>query len=306
MEIDDVFVIVDDVFKNRSVVEGIVNVGLGFFGEIDGFGVATSFDVEDSGVGPDVFIVSDEHAGGVGGEGGFTGAGKAEEDGGAIGLRVSGGRAVHGEVSLERHEVVHQGKDALLHFSGVFGAEDDHFLGLEADIDGGFGGHTRSETVGGKLAGIVDGKVGLAKVFELLFGRGDEHDTHEERVVGAGADDADLDPFGGIPTGEGIDDVKLLTGVEVVLGAFAIDFEGVGIDGDVDVTPPDVVLGGGIFGDPFVTGGAAGLFAGVCDEGSLRGKARGGFVADGVHIEAGHRGVANDVFGVEAGGGKIN
>ena len=65
MEIDNVFIVVHNIFEDRSMVEGVVNIGLGFFGKIDGFGVATAFDVEDSGVGPDVFVVSDEHAGRV-------------------------------------------------------------------------------------------------------------------------------------------------------------------------------------------------------------------------------------------------
>ena len=40
-------------------------------------------------------------------------------------------------MTLHRHEVVHQGEDSFFHLSGVFGAKDDHFLFLEADIDGG-------------------------------------------------------------------------------------------------------------------------------------------------------------------------
>ena len=62
-------------------MERVINIWLGFLGKIDCFGVAAALDIEDAGVGPDVLVVSDELAGGVSGEGGFTGAGKAEEDG---------------------------------------------------------------------------------------------------------------------------------------------------------------------------------------------------------------------------------
>ncbi len=240
MEVDVVVLIVDDVFQDRAVVEGVVDVGLGFLGEVDGLGVAAALDVEDAGIGPDVFVIADEHAGGVGGKSGFSGAGEAEENGGAVGFGACGGGAVHGEMALQRHEVVHQGEDAFFHFAGVFGAKDDHFFFLKADIDGGLGGHAGGESVGGELAGVVDGEVGLAEVGQFLLRGIDEHDLHEEGVVGPGANDADLDAVGRIPAGEGIDNVNLLPGVEVVLGAFPVDLEGVGVDGYVDITPPDL------------------------------------------------------------------
>ena len=85
-------------------------------------------------------------------------------------------------------------------------------------------------------------------------------------MVGSGADDADLDAFVGIPSGEGVDDVEVLAGIEVILGSFAIDFESVFVDGDVDVAPPDDILRGGIFGDALIFGGASGFFSGVSDE----------------------------------------
>lgn len=52
-----------------------------FFGrEVDAFGVAASFDVEDAGVGPDVFVVADEFTVRVGGEGGFASTRETEEE----------------------------------------------------------------------------------------------------------------------------------------------------------------------------------------------------------------------------------
>lgn len=252
MEVNVVVFIMDDVFENSSIVKGIVDVGLGFFGEVDGFGVAATFDVEDSGVGPDVFVISDEFTIRVCREGCFSGAGEAEEDGGAVSLGVSDGGAVHGKVPFHGHQIVHESEDAFFHFSGVFGAEDNHFFFFEADVDGGFGGHTGSETVGWELSGIVNGDVRLTKVCEFFFGRVDEHDLHEEGVIGAGAYDADFDAVSGIPTRIGIYDVKLLVSVEVVFGAFAVDFKGVFVDWDINISPPDVIFRSGVFCDAFI------------------------------------------------------
>jgi len=78
VEINVVVFVVHHIFEDSTIVERVVNIRLGFLGKIDRFGVAAAFDIEDAGVGPDVLVVSDKLAGGVGGEGGFTGAGEAE------------------------------------------------------------------------------------------------------------------------------------------------------------------------------------------------------------------------------------
>ena len=82
--VDDVVFVVDDIFKNGSVVEGMENIGFGFLAKIDGFGVAPAFDIEDAFVGPDMFVVTYKLAVRIGGESGFSGAGEPEEDGAAI------------------------------------------------------------------------------------------------------------------------------------------------------------------------------------------------------------------------------
>ena len=213
---------------------------------------------------------------------------------------------MHGEVSFEWHEIVHQGEDAFFHFARVFGAEDHHFLGLETDVDGGLGGHARGEAVGGEFPCVINRKIGFSEIFELLLGGSDEHDTHEEGVVGTGADDPDFNPLGGIPSGESIDHVELIACVEIVFGPFTVDSEGVLVDGNINVTPPDMIFGGCIFGDALVTGRAACLCSGVGDECSLGRKTSRGLVADGIHVEPGDGRVANDVLGVETVCGKID
>ena len=104
-------------------------------------------------------------------------------------------------------------------------------------------------------------------------------------MVRACADDADLDAVLGIPARESVDDVNLLAGVEVVFGSLAVDLEGVLTDGHVDVAPPDVIFGGGIFGDPFVAGRTTSFFTGVGNECTESRKASGWLVADCVHVE---------------------
>lgn len=74
-----------------------------------------------------------------------------------------------------RLEVVHDGKDSLLHLSGVLGTEDDHLHSLEVDLDRSRRGHTGSESIGGELTGIVNDEIGFTEVGKLLGGRSDQH-----------------------------------------------------------------------------------------------------------------------------------
>lgn len=76
---------------------------------------------------------------------------------------------------LDRLDVVHHAKDALLHFPRVLRAEDDHLHPLKVDLDRRGGRHARGVSVGGKGASVENRKVWLAKVFELGVRRSDEH-----------------------------------------------------------------------------------------------------------------------------------
>jgi hypothetical protein len=154
-------------------------------------------------------------------------------------------------LELYRLEVVHDGEDALLHLSGVFGTEDDHLHALEVDLDRGRRGHTGRESVGRELTGVVDDEIWLAKVFQFLGRRADEHVVlgvgvgqvkssqgnkrfpqggqthHEQGMVSPGSDDSDLDPVLWVPTCETVKDVDVFTSVEVVDGTLSVDLEGV-------------------------------------------------------------------------------
>ena len=65
-----------------------------------------------------MFVVADEVAVGVGGEGGLAGAGQAEEEGGVTVLALVG-RAMHGHHAVQRQPVVHHGEDTFLHLTAV-------------------------------------------------------------------------------------------------------------------------------------------------------------------------------------------
>lgn len=60
-------------------------------------------------------------------------------------------------------------------------------------------------------------------MLQLLPRRANEHVTHEQRVVGSGADNAHIDPVTVIPACEAIDDIDPISGVEIVDGTFAVD-----------------------------------------------------------------------------------
>ena len=76
-----------------------------------------------------MLIVADELAGGVGGQGGLSGAGQAEEHSGVAVLADVGG-AVHGKHALLGQNVIHHGEHGFLDLAGIPGAADHHQMGL--------------------------------------------------------------------------------------------------------------------------------------------------------------------------------
>lgn len=68
------FWIEDDVFEDSSELDGSKNFWFFIFVEVNAFGIAAAFDVKDTLVGPDMFVVTDEFSVTDGAEGGFTGS----------------------------------------------------------------------------------------------------------------------------------------------------------------------------------------------------------------------------------------
>jgi hypothetical protein len=77
----------------------------------------------------------------------------------------------------------------------------------------------------------------------------------------ARADHADLQAVRRIPAGEAVDAVEVRPGVEVVDRALAVDLEGVVVELDVDVAPPDVAGRARLVDDPLVVRAAPRLRA---------------------------------------------
>jgi hypothetical protein len=115
--------------------------------------------------------------------------------------------------------------------------------------------------------------------------------VHEEGVVGARSDDANLDAVLGVPAGETVEDVNVVASVEVVDGALAVDLESVLVHLNVDGAPPDIVLRSLLIDNALVLRRTTGLLAGEVDESSRVGNDS-ALVLDGVLVKLGDGSVA--------------
>lgn len=110
----------------------------------------------------------------------------------------------------------------LLHFTSIFGTQNDHLLLREVEGDRRGRSHTSGETISRERAGIVNHIVGL-EVFELLPRWSDQHVPHEEGMVSTSTDDPDVNPVALIPSSVSIDDVNAVPCVQVVDSTFSVD-----------------------------------------------------------------------------------
>ena len=123
---------------------------------------------------------------------------------------------------LDGHLVEEDGEDALLHLSGIFCAEDDHFLISKVNCDGRSRGHALGVSVGWERPGIVDGIIGV-EMLEIFRVRADEHVAHEKGMIGSGADHPNLDPIFLVPSRKTIHYVDSISGVEIIDSTLAIN-----------------------------------------------------------------------------------
>lgn len=98
--------IIRHILQNGAKLDGAKDLGFLLRIQPYALGIATSFNVEDSSVGPNVLVVADELPVGIGGEGGFACAGESEEERDiTVDTFVGGG--MKGELSkLDRLQVV--------------------------------------------------------------------------------------------------------------------------------------------------------------------------------------------------------
>jgi hypothetical protein len=83
------------VFQKRAEPDGFVNIGFAFFAQVDDFGIASTFEIENLFSGPAVFVVANQFAVRVGRECGFSCTGKSEKQSGLT-IAAFVGRTVHG------------------------------------------------------------------------------------------------------------------------------------------------------------------------------------------------------------------
>lgn len=286
--------VVRNVLKDRAELDGIEDLGLLLSREADALGVATAFDIEDTVVGPNVLIVTDEASVGVSGQRRLARARETEEERDVAVLALVGRRVQRKLAELDGLQVVHDGEDALLHLTCVLGTEDDHLATLEVDLDGRCRSHASGEPVSRELTCVVDNEVGIAEALKLLTVGSDEHVVHEQGVVGSCADDANLDAVLRLPTGEAVKDVDVLAGVEVVDGTLSIDLEGVLVHLDIDGSPPDVVLGGVLEDDSLVLWRSTSLLTGEVDQCAVAGNDS-SLLGDRILVQCSNRSVALEV-----------
>ena len=124
-------------WRDRAKLDGVKDVGLFLGRQANTLGIAPAFDVEDAIIGPAVLIVANQGALGVGGQSGLASTRKTEEDSHITVDAFVGGGVQSEDVVLDRHFVEEDGKDAFLHFAGVFGTEDDHLFFFEINGHGG-------------------------------------------------------------------------------------------------------------------------------------------------------------------------
>ena len=202
-----------DVLEQGIATNGVPDVGFLFLAQIDGFGVAAAFEVENTFVVPAVFVVADELTFGIGRKGGFAGTGQAEEDGG-IAVFPYVGRAVHGSYPLQRQVVVHQGEYAFFHFSPVpCSADYLHFFGQVKNGES-FGIQSQFFVLSaGAGFGSVKGyKIGFAVIFEFFFGGTDKHILYEVSLPGYFHDKTDFKTAGFVGAAESVYHIEFFVG----------------------------------------------------------------------------------------------
>jgi hypothetical protein len=131
-----------DILKYRPEAQRLENVRFALGREVDRLRVAAAFDVEDALIAPNVFVVANEMTFWICRQRGFPRATETEKQRRHACLFIGCGRAMHREQPALRRKVIGHCEHAFLHFTRVFGAEDNKLLVLEAEIDGGGRAHS--------------------------------------------------------------------------------------------------------------------------------------------------------------------
>jgi len=123
---------------------------------------------------------------------------------------------------------------------------------------------------------------------------------HEQGVIWARADDANLQPISGMPAGKRVDDVNPFADIEIVDRALPVDTEYVFVDRNVHRSPPHILVGIRMFNDPLILRRASSLLAGIGNESARISNGRTCLVTNGVFVELRWRRIAMHGFDGDA------
>ena len=245
-----------DILHQGAGTNGMVDLRFLVFAEVDTFGIAAPFEIEDIVFGPSVFVVADEPAAGVGAECRFAGAAEAEEDGGvAFGTFVGG--AMHAQyIPVAGEEEVQDREDRFLDLAGVGGA--GHYDQAVAEGDDYGGGAT------GPAFGGIEGESGSGQdlpvrmeIFQLFFARPEEHVVGKEVSAGGLVDDPDVEAVARVGADAAVAHEKSGRFVEPGSHGGKDAMKMGRVDGLVEVVPMDRAGGDLVFDDVAVFGGPA-------------------------------------------------
>ena len=220
--------------------EAGVDLGLGLGAQANHLGIAATLEVEDAPLRPAVFIIADELIIRTRGQGGFTGAGEAEEEGGFATV-ILVGRAVHAHDAPLRQQVVQQREDGLLELAGVSGAADEDALPAEMEDDECLRAGVVAFGHSAEPGGINEVPLRLEGGALLRIGFADEHVAGEQAVPRQLGDHSHREAK--LPVGAGVEildeDVAIF---EMRSDPIEERIEVIGLERYVHIAPPHIRL----------------------------------------------------------------
>ena len=239
----------DNIFEHRAeALGGGKNFRLGFFRQIDHFGVTAAFKIEHAIFRPAMLIIADQFAIGVGRQCGFAGARQAEENR-AIAIRPDIDRTMHRHDALGRQSIIEHGKHRFLGLTGIrCAANQNHFL-VKIDRNHGLGAAAVARRIGFETGEIQNHKLWF-KTFQFIFLRLDEQVLDEQGMPSQLGDHAGCEAVGLIGPAEQILHQQL-PAFGIGQHVFMQRLELLTAYGFI-IVPPNIVFRGRVANDEFI------------------------------------------------------